>query len=79
MDLDWLSAIVKLDDEGMYPSAERCLRFILGTDYQTWKHHSNSTRRKPLRPSINDPAGLIRSLRSTTTASLQTTSAQHAR
>jgi hypothetical protein len=61
MDLDFLPRIVAQDNEGLYPWAERALRYQLGCFDFNYKTKGS---RNPMWhwPRIDDPAGLVRSL-----------------
>lgn len=63
MDLDYLFRLTEADADGTNcPAAERALRQqFIPTD--NWKFSTNRSRRYNIRPQINDPAGILRSLR----------------
>jgi hypothetical protein len=62
MDLDFLLNIVKCDDRGNYPSAERMLRHMMG---DPWCRAGKGKKVSMVQfPKISDPEGLIRSIKS---------------
>lgn len=78
MDLDYLANVVKNDDRGRYPAAERMLRHLMGNP-----SFSGGTKRKKVSmasfPKVNDPEGLIRSIRSKRAGGVPEHFVQHTR
>jgi hypothetical protein len=61
VDLDFLPCIVRQDNEGAYPSAERALRHQLGCFGFSY---SRQASRNPMVgfPKTNDPTGIVRTM-----------------